>query len=92
MLKIYFLAGLFFSRPKAGFYIGPALSCPSAMMCVPDSETAKLRLGKVKSDTVPLSFIKNHKYHSKRMREGHTYARGARSHSPVSSENDFEKS
>ena len=38
------------------------------MMCVPD---AKLRLGKAKMNAVPLSFIRIHKYHSKRMREEH---------------------
>ena len=61
------------SRPKAGFYTGPALSCLSAMMCVPD---AKLMLGKAKIDAVPLSFIKIHKYLSKRMREGHSNREG----------------
>ena len=32
---------------------------------------AKLTLFKNKIYTVPLSFTKNHKYHSKRIREGH---------------------
>ena len=36
----------------------------------------KETLGKAKIDTVPLSFIKNHKYHSKRMSEGHAVIRG----------------
>ena len=31
----------------------------------------KLTLGKAKIDTVPLSFIKNHKYHSKDTRRAH---------------------
>ena len=61
------------SRPKAGFYTGPALSCPSALLCVCD---AKLTLGEAKIDAVPLSFIKIHKYHSKRMREGHSNREG----------------
>ena len=40
------------------------------LRCV--SATAKNMLGKAKIDAVPLSFIKIHKYHSKRMREGHS--------------------
>ena len=43
------------------------------MLCVPD---AKPTLGKAKIDAVPLSFIKIHKYHSKRLREGHAAIRG----------------
>ena len=39
------------------------------------SVIAKLTLGKAKIDAVPLSFIQNHKYYSKRMREGHAVIR-----------------
>ena len=60
------------SRPKAGFYTGPALYCPSARMYV---ISTKLRVCNAKMNTVPLSFIKNHKYHSNRMREGHAVIR-----------------
>ena len=39
------------------------------------SVIAKLRVFKAKIDAVPLSFIKIHKYHSKRTREEHAVIR-----------------
>ena len=44
------------------------------LRCV--SVIAKPTLGKAKIDAVPLSFIKIHKYHSKRTREWHAVIRG----------------
>ena len=61
------------SRPKAGFYTGAALYCPSSKMY---AITLKLRPCQVKIDTVPLSFIQNLKYHSEDTRRAHPNREG----------------